>query len=634
MDTRMIDVAIGLALVFALTSLFVTALQEVFSSSSQMRGRVMKQALSSFFGDDKDFAQAILDHPLLVSLSAQPQAERDKRRPSYIEAGSVVTALLAHLTETHAGNGRRPSTPLELVELVDATASGAQRLVVQTGPALLAGATAQRPNLQFVRGLRALVQGVESDWPAFEHRLAAWYDSVVARSTGWFKRKTQAGVFVLGLLTAAFLNIDPLYIAVRLWNDAPLREAMVAAGKQIAAEHAASSAGTVAMTPMASDSKASAPAAVRADAKVTQAHKVLETAVADAARAGTGPTASLVTLNRAMQDFEKALKSWQQAGGGAAEPAVRDLVAQLPALTAAAPAEPSLAALRERTLALADETRRAVPLASTGDSKAARPSSIDRSSRALCGPASSAGAASDAASAAAWDQMCQQLDQLGKLQAAGLPLGWPRNDLRLEPDKGSFWGSLLLMALGWLATALACTLGAPFWFDSLSRLVRLRGSGAAPATTTAAGTTPTLMTRSDSTVAAGAATATDGAVMSDALNDAERRLTTAEVQRLQRGLPIPEIEVTGFFDGNTRRAIQAWQTTRQYLPATGELSEAQIRELLAMRTTTPAGSAAASAPTAPPHDHADDDHDGCDVPIANPTEDHELPAARGGVEGS
>lgn len=36
------------------------------------------------------------------------------------------------------------------------------------------------------------------------------------------------------------------------------------------------------------------------------------------------------------------------------------------------------------------------------------------------------------------------------------------------------WG---LMILGWLLTALAATLGAPFWFDLLSRLMRVRATG-------------------------------------------------------------------------------------------------------------------------------------------------------------
>ena len=44
-----------------------------------------------------------------------------------------------------------------------------------------------------------------------------------------------------------------------------------------------------------------------------------------------------------------------------------------------------------------------------------------------------------------------------------------RHDVRLE------WGPLSL--LGWLITALAVKLGAPFWFDLLSTLVKMRASG-------------------------------------------------------------------------------------------------------------------------------------------------------------
>jgi len=44
-------------------------------------------------------------------------------------------------------------------------------------------------------------------------------------------------------------------------------------------------------------------------------------------------------------------------------------------------------------------------------------------------------------------------------------------------------GKCLLMFLGWLITALALSLGAPFWFDLLNKLMKLRNSISSPATT-------------------------------------------------------------------------------------------------------------------------------------------------------
>lgn len=49
-----------------------------------------------------------------------------------------------------------------------------------------------------------------------------------------------------------------------------------------------------------------------------------------------------------------------------------------------------------------------------------------------------------------------------------LPIGW---------GDGSFGPTTVL---GWLVTALAATLGAPFWFDLLNRFVNVRASGKAP----------------------------------------------------------------------------------------------------------------------------------------------------------
>lgn len=44
---------------------------------------------------------------------------------------------------------------------------------------------------------------------------------------------------------------------------------------------------------------------------------------------------------------------------------------------------------------------------------------------------------------------------------------------KYSPNQSGGWETLL----GWLITALAITLGAPFWFDLLSKLISLRGSG-------------------------------------------------------------------------------------------------------------------------------------------------------------
>jgi hypothetical protein len=79
------------------------------------------------------------------------------------------------------------------------------------------------------------------------------------------------------------------------------------------------------------------------------------------------------------------------------------------------------------------------------------------------------------------------LDSVGatvsQLEDIGVPVGWTE---RAKADWGkarTFPLTRVGMILGWLLTGVLVTLGAPFWFDLLSRLVALRSSGDKPKST-------------------------------------------------------------------------------------------------------------------------------------------------------
>jgi hypothetical protein len=60
------------------------------------------------------------------------------------------------------------------------------------------------------------------------------------------------------------------------------------------------------------------------------------------------------------------------------------------------------------------------------------------------------------------------------MDVANLPLGigWTS----VSPVPVDFWGWLIKL-VGWVLTGVAVTLGAPFWFDLLRKLLSLKGSG-------------------------------------------------------------------------------------------------------------------------------------------------------------
>jgi len=78
------------------------------------------------------------------------------------------------------------------------------------------------------------------------------------------------------------------------------------------------------------------------------------------------------------------------------------------------------------------------------------------------------------------DAVASDVSGLDRLE---IPLGW--NIERVPASAGGWAGLVALKALGLILTAAALTLGAPFWFDALGKIARLRSSGARPATTPA-----------------------------------------------------------------------------------------------------------------------------------------------------
>ncbi len=235
MDTRFIEVCIGLTLVFALAGMMVTTLLELWLSYRGRRGDNLILAVRSLLADDphrggligafskrrapSDFTQALLGHPLVVSQSQGLGGEQ--RKPSYLPGELLIAALLDQLSSSHHG-GVRPQTPQLFV-------NGLRTALRPDGA---------QPPVELVRSLETLAHGVDGDWPAYERRLVAWFDSVATRSAGWFKRWNQLRMFAIGTLVAAAFNINPLVIAQRLWDEEPLRRAMLTAAE---AAHAARS---------------------------------------------------------------------------------------------------------------------------------------------------------------------------------------------------------------------------------------------------------------------------------------------------------------------------------------------------------------------------------------------------------
>jgi hypothetical protein len=90
-------------------------------------------------------------------------------------------------------------------------------------------------------------------------------------------------------------------------------------------------------------------------------------------------------------------------------------------------------------------------------------------------------------------------EALERLSGTGIPIGWNEAQLAtlgllgkpavdsVRKHPGLLLSSpyhhsaqLLMLLAGWLITALAASLGAPFWFDLLGRFINVRNAGKVP----------------------------------------------------------------------------------------------------------------------------------------------------------
>ena len=214
-DWPVLDVALGLTVVYTAASLLCSSLNEAIASLLGRRAGFLEQWLRNVLTDPdgQADAEAALDtfyeHPLIrpllrtTPISRRRRGSARQRRPSYLPATTFVSALL-NLTP---GDGTRKRPLDELVQSL--------------------------PPSHAKRAVAAILQDVGRDEAALRRRLETWYDQSMERVSGWYKRRAQLWLAGIGLIAACVLNIDSLQIADTLWAQPNVRNTVVASASKV-----------------------------------------------------------------------------------------------------------------------------------------------------------------------------------------------------------------------------------------------------------------------------------------------------------------------------------------------------------------------------------------------------------------
>jgi hypothetical protein len=216
--SEILDVAIGVALVFLMMSFLATAIREALEGIVKARAVYLERGIRQLLDDAEGtgLARAFYEHPLIFSLFPGGYDPEDRRMfgrslPSYIPARNFADTLI----------------DLAIRGPVKSEYAIMQTEAAPTVAALRANVGRLR-SPQLIRAVLTAMDHAGDDLSVVRQNIQTWFDSGMDRVSGQYKRRTHLWLFCIGVVLAAGLNVNAIAITDHLARNKALRESLVA----------------------------------------------------------------------------------------------------------------------------------------------------------------------------------------------------------------------------------------------------------------------------------------------------------------------------------------------------------------------------------------------------------------------
>ena len=213
MDWVIVEVVIGLSFLFFVLSIISSAVNEAIAGIFKLRARTLELGIVNLITGTKDpgsdeqglaVVRQLYDNTLVCGYS------EGAAKPSYLSSRSFRNALF------------------DVTGLLEATAEPlGDPLPAADVAARVEAAIAAVPSENLKNTLSTLWRSAEHDATKFRASVERWFDRGMERVSGWYKRRSQIILFVLGFALAALLNANALWVADHLWKDDGVRQALI-----------------------------------------------------------------------------------------------------------------------------------------------------------------------------------------------------------------------------------------------------------------------------------------------------------------------------------------------------------------------------------------------------------------------
>jgi hypothetical protein len=256
-----LEVAIGMVFVYLLLSLLCSAINEYIEATLNYRGKNLRKGIEMLLNDQglgeqhvgwlskllqrvkvtspipkpppnsqhEDDAHEVLSPPASSPTSPPASApqdlayklyshglvralyrdQRQRKLPSYIPARTFALALW-NIAGGSIGSG--DTTNLDEIKTVIR-----QKI----------------PHAELRQALITLIDEADGDFNKARKNIEEWYNAAMDRVSGWYKRRVQIILLILGFAMAIVLNADSINIGKALFQDDALRRSIVAQAEKL-----------------------------------------------------------------------------------------------------------------------------------------------------------------------------------------------------------------------------------------------------------------------------------------------------------------------------------------------------------------------------------------------------------------
>ncbi|PZV26450.1 MAG: hypothetical protein DCF12_09490 [Snowella sp.] len=268
----MLDIGIGLVIIYLAGSILVSAIQELIASLLQWRSQHLKQSILQMMLNDpsapqlqtdsqtnpvpsqtktqltvarelqnniykSSFVQS-LNHASVNFLGKREEITEKKYKelfmrtdPSYLSSETFSTALIEQLKEELKNMLEKPdeARASDAIKQIKDKINHSQKIPTSLKETLMT--LADRASLKASEADNKLLM--------FQKEIETWFDRSMDRASGVYKRNTQLLCFFLGFAIAIIFNLDSLFLAHRLSQDTAMRTALAGGAETIVKESTA-----------------------------------------------------------------------------------------------------------------------------------------------------------------------------------------------------------------------------------------------------------------------------------------------------------------------------------------------------------------------------------------------------------